>query len=114
MSAIIEALEVQDSMPFTALFDASSHQLVVIVTFLALLELIRIKVMRVFSNRDLWNDSGFSCVYGGGGRRPCGESEWKNPGLSTEDDIVQSAEAPEVIAESALPTDCRPGHGHGA
>ncbi|MBS0163798.1 MAG: hypothetical protein JSS48_14685, partial [Nitrospira sp.] len=24
--------------------------------------------------------------------------------LSTEDDIVQSAEAPEVIAESALPT----------
>ena len=33
--------------------------------------------------------------------------------LSTEDDIVQSAEAPEVIAESALP-DCRPGHGHGA
>ncbi len=50
MSAIIEALEEQESLAFTALFESSSHRLVVIVTFLALLELIRIRVVRVFQS----------------------------------------------------------------
>lgn len=48
MNLIIEALEGQESVPFTSLFEESCHRLVIIVTFLALLELIRQRVARVF------------------------------------------------------------------
>ena len=48
MNVILETLEGTDSVSFTALFDESCHRLVVIVTFLALLELIRLRVARVF------------------------------------------------------------------
>ncbi|MBA5875084.1 MAG: segregation/condensation protein A [Nitrospira sp. CR1.2] len=78
MSAIIDALEVQDSMPFTALFEASSHRLVVIVTFLALLELIRIKVVRVFQTETFGTilvSRAFTAVAEGD---LVEESEWKN------------------------------------
>jgi segregation and condensation protein A len=47
MNVILEALEGQDSIGFEALFDASCHRLVIIVTFLALLELIRLRTVRV-------------------------------------------------------------------
>ncbi|HLZ32764.1 MAG TPA: segregation/condensation protein A [Nitrospira sp.] len=48
MNAILEALEGQESISFVSLFEASSHRLVIIVTFLALLELIRLRTARVF------------------------------------------------------------------
>lgn len=48
MNAILEALEGQESVNFVALFKPSCHRLVVIVTFLALLELIRLRTARVF------------------------------------------------------------------
>lgn len=48
MNAILEALEGQESVTFSSLFESSSHRMVVIVTFLALLELIRLRTARVF------------------------------------------------------------------
>ena len=48
MNVILEALEGQESIGFEALFDASSHRLLIIVTFLALLELIRLRTVRVY------------------------------------------------------------------
>ncbi len=48
MTAILGHLEGNESVTFASLFDAQEHRLVAIVTFLALLELIRIKVVRVF------------------------------------------------------------------
>jgi segregation and condensation protein A len=48
MNLILETLEGKDSVSFAALFEGSSHRLVVVVTFLALLELMRLRVARVF------------------------------------------------------------------
>jgi segregation and condensation protein A len=48
MSAILESLEGQESIGFEALFDAACHRLMIIVTFLALLELIRLRTVRVY------------------------------------------------------------------
>jgi segregation and condensation protein A len=48
MNVILEMLEGKDSVSFADLFEPASHRLVVIVTFLAMLELIRLRVMRVF------------------------------------------------------------------
>lgn len=48
MNVILEMLEGKDSVSFMDLFDQSCHRLVVIVTFLAMLELIRLRVARVF------------------------------------------------------------------
>jgi segregation and condensation protein A len=48
MNAILEALEGQESVSFVSLFEASCHRMVIIVTFLALLELIRLRTVRVF------------------------------------------------------------------
>ena len=48
MNAILEALEGQESIGFEALFEASCHRLVIIVTFLGLLELIRLRTVRVY------------------------------------------------------------------
>lgn len=48
MNAILEALEGQESVGFESLFESSCHRLVIIVTFLALLELIRLRTARVF------------------------------------------------------------------
>lgn len=48
MNLILETLEGKDSVSFTALFEGSSHRMVVVVTFLALLELMRLRVARVF------------------------------------------------------------------
>ena len=78
MSAIIEALEVQESLAFTALFEESSHRLVVIVTFLALLELIRIRVVRVFQSETFGTillSRAFTAVPEA---ELVEESEWKN------------------------------------
>lgn len=48
MNAILESLENREALPFLDLFEQTSQRLVVIVTFLALLELMRIKLVRVF------------------------------------------------------------------
>ena len=48
MNVILEALEGQESIGFEALFESSCHRLVIIVTFLALLELIRLRTVRVY------------------------------------------------------------------
>jgi segregation and condensation protein A len=48
MNVLLEALEGQESIGFEALFEASCHRLVIIVTFLALLELIRLRTVRVY------------------------------------------------------------------
>jgi segregation and condensation protein A len=48
MNAVLEALEGQESFGFEALFEASCHRLVIIVTFLAVLELIRLRTVRVY------------------------------------------------------------------
>jgi segregation and condensation protein A len=48
MNAILEKLEGQESVNFLELFEPSCHRLVIIVTFLALLELMRLRTARVF------------------------------------------------------------------
>jgi len=48
MNVILETLEGTDSVSFASLFEGSCHRMVIIVTFLALLELIRLRVARVF------------------------------------------------------------------
>lgn len=48
MNVILELLEGKESVSFSALFEESVHRIVIIVTFLALLELIRLRVARVF------------------------------------------------------------------
>lgn len=48
MNFILEALEGKDSVSFAALFEESGQRIVVVVTFLALLELMRLRVARVF------------------------------------------------------------------
>ncbi|NOT24415.1 MAG: segregation/condensation protein A [Nitrospiraceae bacterium] len=48
MSAILEMLEGRESVNFVELFEPSCHRLVVIVTFLALLELMRLRTARIF------------------------------------------------------------------
>ena len=48
MNIILETLEGKDSVSFAALFEGSSHRMLVVVTFLALLELMKLRVARVF------------------------------------------------------------------
>ncbi|HET8579452.1 MAG TPA: segregation/condensation protein A, partial [Nitrospiraceae bacterium] len=48
MNVILELLEGKESITFLSMFEGQSHRLLVIVTFLALLELMRIKMVRVF------------------------------------------------------------------
>ncbi|TAJ23200.1 MAG: hypothetical protein EPO64_11740, partial [Nitrospirae bacterium] len=48
MNAILETLEGKESVTFVALFGEQNHRLFIIVTFLALLELIRLTLVRVF------------------------------------------------------------------
>jgi segregation and condensation protein A len=52
MNAILEALEGQESVGFESLFEASCHRMMIIVTFLALLELIRLRTVRVFQGEN--------------------------------------------------------------
>ncbi|MFY4731053.1 segregation and condensation protein A, partial [Nitrospira sp. BLG_2] len=48
MNLILETLAGKDSVSFAALFEGSSHRMVIVVTFLALLELMKLRVTRVF------------------------------------------------------------------
>lgn len=48
MNVILEMLEGKESVSFAGLFESSCHRLVIIVTFLALLELMKLRVARVF------------------------------------------------------------------
>ncbi len=48
MSAILQMLEGQESVNFVELFEPSCHRLVIIVTFLALLELMRLNTARIY------------------------------------------------------------------
>ena len=57
MNAILEMLEGQESVNFVELFEPACHRLVVIVTFLALLELMRLRTARVFQAGSFWADS---------------------------------------------------------
>jgi segregation and condensation protein A len=47
INAILESLEGKESMAFESLFHPGDHRFLIIVTFLALLELIRLKLVRV-------------------------------------------------------------------
>ncbi|HET9961315.1 MAG TPA: segregation/condensation protein A [Nitrospiraceae bacterium] len=78
MNAIIDALESQDAVAFTTLFDGTCHRIVVIVTFLALLELIRIRVVRVYQGETfgaILVSRAFSAVTEAD---PAEDSEWRN------------------------------------
>lgn len=48
MNSILEMLEGQESVNFIDLFEPSCHRLVIIVTFLALLELMKLRTARIF------------------------------------------------------------------
>ncbi|HZS11328.1 MAG TPA: segregation/condensation protein A [Nitrospirales bacterium] len=48
MAAMLETLDGRESITFVSLFEESSHRLVVVVTFLALLELVRLNLVRIF------------------------------------------------------------------
>ncbi|MEW6544217.1 MAG: segregation/condensation protein A [Nitrospirota bacterium] len=48
MNAILETLESKESVTFPSLFEGQCHRLLIIVTFLALLELTRLRLVRVF------------------------------------------------------------------
>ena len=48
MNSILEMLEGQESVNFVDLFESSCHRLVIIVTFLALLELMKLRTARIF------------------------------------------------------------------
>lgn len=48
MNLMLEMLEGKESVSFAALFEGSSHRMVVVVTFMALLELMRLRVVHVF------------------------------------------------------------------
>jgi segregation and condensation protein A len=48
MNSILEMLERQESVSFVDLFEPSCHRLVIIVTFLALLELMKLRTARIF------------------------------------------------------------------
>jgi segregation and condensation protein A len=52
MNVILETLEGLESVGFEALFEATCHRLVIIVTFLALLELIRLRTVRVYQTEN--------------------------------------------------------------
>ncbi len=52
MNTILEVLERQESVNFVELFEPACHRLVIIVTFLALLELMRLRTARVFQPDD--------------------------------------------------------------
>jgi segregation and condensation protein A len=48
MNAILELVAERESMTFVSLFEGQQSRLVIIVTFLAMLELIRVKLLRIF------------------------------------------------------------------
>ncbi len=48
MNVILEALDTRESVTFQSLFEGQTHRLVVIVSFLALLELVKMKLVRLF------------------------------------------------------------------
>lgn len=48
MNAILESLDTKESVTFQSLFEGQTHRLVVIVSFLALLELVKLKLVRLF------------------------------------------------------------------
>ncbi|MGH9895051.1 MAG: segregation and condensation protein A [bacterium] len=50
MNSILEVLHNTESVTFDALFEGACHRVVIIVTFLALLELIRLNMVRVFQS----------------------------------------------------------------
>lgn len=78
MNAIIEALEGRDAIDFVSLFEAACHRIVVIVTFLALLELIRIRVVKVFQSETFGMirvSRAFSAV---SETDPAEDTQWRN------------------------------------
>ena len=48
MNAILEVLDGKESVTFQSLFEGQAHRLVVIVSFLALLELVKLRLVRLF------------------------------------------------------------------
>ena len=64
MNAILESLAERESMTFVALFEGQQSRLVIIVTFLALLELIRIAAP-YFPRRGVWAYSAHANIFPG-------------------------------------------------
>jgi segregation and condensation protein A len=48
MNAILEVLDTRESVTFQSLFEGQTHRMVVIVSFLALLEMVKMKLVRLF------------------------------------------------------------------
>jgi segregation and condensation protein A len=48
MNVILEALDTKESVTFQSLFEGQTHRLVVIVSFLALLDLVKLRLVRLF------------------------------------------------------------------
>jgi segregation and condensation protein A len=78
MNAILEALEGHEAVDFASLFESVSQRMLLIVTFLALLELIRIRVVRVFQGEAfgaILVSRAFSAV---GDIDPAEDMEWRD------------------------------------
>jgi len=52
MNAILETLDTRESVTFQSLFEGQVHRLVVIVSFLALLELVKMSLVRLFQGEE--------------------------------------------------------------
>jgi len=79
MNLILETLEGKDSVSFAALFEGPIHRVMIVVTFLALLELMRLRVARVFQSETfgpILVSRTFSLVQDPAERNTVGE-EWK-------------------------------------
>lgn len=79
MNLILETLEGKDSVSFAALFEGPIHRVMIVVTFLALLELMRLRVARVFQSETfgpILVSRTFSLVPDPAERNTVGE-EWK-------------------------------------
>ncbi|HJR76791.1 MAG TPA: segregation/condensation protein A [Nitrospiraceae bacterium] len=78
MNAIVEALEGHEAIDFASLFESVGHRMILIVTFLALLELIRIRVVKVFQGEAfgaILVSRAFSAV---GDIDPAEDTGWRN------------------------------------
>jgi len=89
INLIIERLESNSSVTFSALFDDTSNRLIVITTFLALLELVRMRLVRIFQG-DLFGPVRITRTFIAGQEdgqlgKPIGSMDseaWQNGGLN--------------------------------
>ena len=80
MNLILETLEGKDSVSFAALFEGPIHRVMIVVTFLALLELMRLRVARVFQSETfgpILVSRTFSLVPDPAELNTVGKNEWR-------------------------------------